>query len=108
MTNTTTRHQVKFDGTINLGNLIAAGAMLASGFLAYGNLDKRTDMNTAAITAASAAGEASEARLMAAIDKVAVKQEATGTAVAAIQLNVAVLRDRTSTQPPAGYHQEKR
>ena len=40
----TTRKRVNFDPTINLGHILTALVMLATGFTAYNNLDKRLSM----------------------------------------------------------------
>ena len=40
----TTRKLVNFDPTINLGHILTVLVMLATGFTAYNNLDKRLSM----------------------------------------------------------------
>lgn len=93
------RSPVRFDGTINLGHILTAAAMLTAGASAYFNLDKRVELQARDIADVDKRAQDSATQVLKALDDLRDQVKDTSRTVNSIQNDVALLRGRAAAEP---------
>ena len=93
------RTAVRFDGTINLGHILTAAAMLTAGASAYFNLDKRVDLQARDIADVAKRAQDSTDRVLKELSDQRDTMKDTNRTINSIQNDVALLRGRAAAEP---------